>query len=97
VRTGLDRPLTSSRIASASSGRRMPGRYWSVFARRDDYSFMLTARDCDARGGGGTDEFGIKIWEGQGSIIYDNQVGEHDDPDAATEVGGRSIVVHRGG
>ncbi len=28
-------------------------------------------------------------------IIYDNQMGEADDADAATEIGGGSIVIHK--
>lgn len=44
-----------------------------------DYSFMLTATDGDAQGGGGVDEFRIKIWnKATGVIVYDNVLGAED-------------------
>ena len=60
----------------------------------DGYGFMLTAIDGQINGGGGTDSFRIKIWNGDG-VVYDNKVGEADDSSAATEIGGGSIVIHK--
>ena len=56
-----------------------------------NYGFMITAVDGDSG-----DRFRIKIWElGSGVIVYDNKMGEADDSDAATTLGGGSIVIHR--
>ena len=61
-----------------------------------NYGFMLTAID-GARKGGEPDRFRIKIWERVTEApIYDNQIGEADDSDAATVLGGGQIVVHKG-
>jgi hypothetical protein len=59
------------------------------------YGFMLTAVDGDLRGTG-TDAFRIRIWDlSTGSVLYDNKRSETDDSDAATALGGGSIVIHR--
>lgn len=58
------------------------------------YGFMLTAVDGDVSGGGGADSFRIKIWDAEGQIIYDNQMGKSDDSNDATTLGGGSIVIH---
>jgi hypothetical protein len=59
------------------------------------YGFMLSAIDGDLQGGNGLDKFRIKIWElGSEEIVYDNQLGEADDADPSTVLGGGSIVVH---
>ena len=61
-----------------------------------EYGFLLTAIDGQVNGGRGVDKFRIKIWEkSTGNIIYDNQMGSEDDADAATAIGGGSIVIHR--
>ncbi|MBN8249441.1 MAG: PKD domain-containing protein, partial [Verrucomicrobia bacterium] len=61
-----------------------------------DYAFQLTATDGQAGGGGGTDRLRIKIWNTSGGgVIYDNQPGDPDTADAATALGGGSIVVHK--
>ena len=60
------------------------------------YGFMLTATDGHINGGGGVDKFRIKIWDiATDSIIYDNQMGDSDDADATTDLGGGSIVIHK--
>jgi hypothetical protein len=60
-----------------------------------DYGFMLTATDAQVNGGGGIDTFRIKIWDKiTDEIIYDNQLGDTDDADATSEIGGGNIVVH---
>jgi hypothetical protein len=57
------------------------------------YSFMVSAVDGDETGGGGTDKFRIKIWDGSG-VVYDNQMGASDNATATTVIGGGSIVIH---
>jgi hypothetical protein len=61
-----------------------------------EYGFMLTAVDGQIHGGEGTDKFRIKIWNKKANdqVIYDNKLGEADDSNAATELGGGSIVIH---
>jgi PKD repeat protein len=61
-----------------------------------DYGFMLTAVDGQVNGGGGTDKFRIKIWDkATGDVIYDNQIGDGDDANLTTLLGGGSIVIHK--
>lgn len=59
------------------------------------YGFLLTAIDGQVSGGGGVDKFRIKIWDlnNGGAIVYDNQMGATEDSDAATMLGGGSIVI----
>lgn len=43
------------------------------------------------------DAFRIKIWYEENDlevVVYDNQMDETEDSDAATEIGGGSIVIH---
>ena len=62
------------------------------------YGFMVSARDGEVSGGGGVDKFRIKIGDkATDAIVYDNQMGEDDDSEAATEIGGGSIVIHKAG
>jgi hypothetical protein len=57
---------------------------------------MLTSRDGQINGGGGTDKFRIKIWDKTNNIIiYDNQLGDGEDANATTALGGGSIVIHQ--
>jgi hypothetical protein len=60
------------------------------------YGFLLTAIDGQISGGGGTDKFRIKVWDMNDNdrVVYDNQRGEADTSDAATSLGGGSVVVH---
>ncbi len=59
------------------------------------YGFMLSAIDGQLPGGGGIDKFRIKIWDKSTSIVvYDNQMGQLEDSDAATALGGGSVVIH---
>lgn len=61
-----------------------------------NYAFMVTAIDGQLDGGGGTDKFRIKIWDPETEeVIYDNQRDADDDSDAATALGGGSIVIHK--
>lgn len=62
-----------------------------------DYGFLLTVNDGEIAGGGGTDRFRIKIWDKMTDhVLYDNQLGDADDADAATELSHGSIVIHKG-
>jgi hypothetical protein len=62
-----------------------------------NYGFMLTAIDGQITGGGGVDKFRIKIWDKNqaDAVVYDNQQKASDDGDAATALGGGSIVIHK--
>ena len=64
-----------------------------------NYGFMLTATDGQVNGGGGIDKFRIKIWDKNNgdAVVYDNQMGQGDDSNAGTALGGGSIVIHKGG
>ncbi len=60
------------------------------------YGFLLTAIDGQLNGGGGADRFRLKIWDKTtDAVIYDNQRGAVEDGDAATVLGGGSIVIHK--
>jgi PKD repeat protein len=63
-----------------------------------NYGFMLSAVDADLTPSADVDLFRIKIWDtGDGdTVVYDNQMGDADDADASTEIGG-SIVIHEDG
>ena len=60
----------------------------------DGYSFMLTAIDGNLKEPAVADQFRIKIWDADG-VVYDNKAGAVDDSDAATALGGGSIVIHK--
>lgn len=62
-----------------------------------EYGFMLTATDSAINGGGDVDKFRIKIWDkdDDDTIVYDNQMGDANDEDPTTEIGGGSIVIHK--
>ncbi len=60
-----------------------------------NFGFMLSAIDGDKNGG--DDTFRIKIWDKDDAdtVVYDNQMGDDQDADAATVLGGGAIVVHK--
>jgi hypothetical protein len=68
-----------------------------------NYGFLLTATDGQVTGGGGIDQFRIKIWDRdrQDAVVYDNALGAPDDlttarPQNLTEPNGNgSIVIHK--
>ncbi|MBN1581201.1 MAG: cadherin-like domain-containing protein [Anaerolineae bacterium] len=62
-----------------------------------NYGFMITATDSDLSGGGDTDGFRIKIWDKDNGdmIVYDNKMGEPDDSNETTALGGGSIKIHK--
>lgn len=51
------------------------------------YGFLVTATD------GATDRFRIKIWDGSGTVVFDNVLGASDGVDPQAIAGG-SIVIH---
>lgn len=68
-----------------------------------NYGFLLTATDGQVTGGGGIDQFRIKIWDRdrQDMIVYDNALGAPEDrtgarPQNLTEPNGDgSIAIHK--
>jgi VCBS repeat-containing protein len=59
------------------------------------YNFLVTAIDGDAfTGAKKPDAFRIKITDLNGNVVYDNQMNQPDTGDAATTLGGGSIVIH---
>ena len=61
-----------------------------------NYGFMLTAIDEDLTPSTDVDLFRIKIWDKDtGEVIYDNQMGDEEDADPTTEIGGGSIKIHK--
>jgi hypothetical protein len=61
-----------------------------------NYGFMLTAIDAELTPSTDVDLFRIKIWDkdNDDAIVYDNQMGDADEADLTTEIGGGSIVIH---
>jgi PKD repeat protein len=62
-----------------------------------NYGFLLSAIDADLTPSTEVDRFRIKIWDrnAEDAIVYDNQMGDSDDADASTAIGGGSIVIHK--
>jgi hypothetical protein len=61
------------------------------------FSFLLTASDGQATGGGGMNKFRIKIWnQATGAVVYDNVPGASDDINSANPqaIAGGSIAIH---
>jgi hypothetical protein len=61
------------------------------------FGFQISAVDGGKSASGSTDKLRIKIWDPSGMVVYDNQNGAADDVEAATALGGGSIVIHDGG
>ena len=79
------------------SGARARNKGVGIIYGEGEYALMLTATDGDVNGGDEVDRFRIKICDkATEEIFYDNQMGEADDSDAATVIGGGSILVHKG-
>jgi len=63
---------------------------------KGEYGFMISALDGDLQGGDGVDKFRIKIWHtATGEVVYDNQIGDAEDSEPTTALGGGSIVIHK--
>jgi hypothetical protein len=62
-----------------------------------NYGFMITATDERLTPSTSLDLFRIKIWDKDNGdlVVYDNQMGEDDNSDAGTEIGGGNIVIHK--
>ena len=62
-----------------------------------NYGFMLTAIDEKLTPSTDVDMFRIKIWDidNGDAIVYDNQIGDDDDAELTTGIGGGSIVIHK--
>ncbi|MBT6997432.1 MAG: hypothetical protein HN955_03230 [Prolixibacteraceae bacterium] len=61
-----------------------------------NYGFMLSAVDAELTPGSLIDKFRIKIWDKDDgdNVIYDNNIFADETAEAATEIGGGSIVIH---
>ena len=80
------------------SGKKATYRGEGTINGQPGFKFTLVALDGDYNGGSAPDEFRIKIW-GNSGVIYDNGLGADglgadDNSDAATTLGGGSIVIH---
>ena len=65
--------------------------------RSGNYGFMLSAIDEKLTPSTDVDLFRIKIWDKDAgdAIVYDNNMGDAEDDDPTTEIGGGSIVIHK--
>jgi hypothetical protein len=61
-----------------------------------NYGFMLSAVDAALTPSTSEDRFRIKIWDKNvgDAVVYDNQIGDDDEADVTTAIGGGSIVIH---
>lgn len=61
-----------------------------------NFGFMLTEIDNALTPSTDVDLFRIKIWdkENNDAVVYDNQMGDFDDPYPTTGIAGGSIVIH---
>jgi len=64
------------------------------------YKFILTAGDGGLKAAGAPDTVRIRIWKENSAgaieqVIYDNQLGNSEDADATTALGGGSIVIQK--
>ena len=62
-----------------------------------NYGFMISAIDEKLTPSTDVDLFRIKIWDKDDgdTIIYDNQLGDPEDDDPTTAIGGGQIVIHK--
>jgi hypothetical protein len=60
---------------------------------------MISAIDETLTPSTDVDLFRIKIWDKDNgdAVVYDNQMGDADDGDATTAIGGGNIAIHKGG
>ncbi|UCD13654.1 MAG: PKD domain-containing protein, partial [Thermoplasmatales archaeon] len=63
-----------------------------------NYGFMLSAIDEEHTPSTDVDLFRIKIWDKDNNdeVIYDNELGEDEDEDPTTTIGGGNIKIHKG-
>ena len=64
-----------------------------------NYGLMLTVIDEKLTPSTDKDLFRIKIWDkdDNDAVVYDNQMGDEDDADPATAIGGGNITIHEEG
>ena len=62
---------------------------------RGGYSFLVTCYDSKAAGGSGSDKIRVKIWKGNGAVVYDSQMGAADSAAPTTEVGNGKVKLPR--
>ena len=94
--TALNFPSTNYKwLAVAGSKAQFKGE--GTINSEGNYGFMLTAIDEALTPSTDSDLFRIKIWDKDNGdiIVYDNQMGEDDDSEAATAIGGGNIVIHK--
>ncbi|MCP3995488.1 MAG: hypothetical protein GY722_10540 [bacterium] len=63
-----------------------------------EYGFMVTACDVSVIGdcqGSSKDTFRIKIWDTNGDVVYDNQLGAADGSYDGTVLRGGNIKIHK--
>ena len=58
------------------------------------YSFWLSV--VDAPGNGSTDRIRMQIWDSNGALVYDNQMGAARNAEASMPIGGGAVVIHKG-
>jgi hypothetical protein len=63
----------------------------------DGHRFTVTVIDGDLLGKGQADRFRMRIWEPDGALVYDNQMGASDGDDPSTAITNGSIVIHKKG
>ena len=63
-----------------------------------NYGFLISAIDEDLTPSTDVDLFRIKIWDKDNNdvVIYDNMIGEEENTDPTTEIGGGNIKIHSG-
>ena len=94
--SGLTFRGTSNRWLAVAGARAQFKGEGQISGDAATYGFLITAIDGAISGGGDTDRFRIKLWDvGIGTVVYDNQIGQLDDSDAASALGGGSIVIHK--
>jgi hypothetical protein len=61
------------------------------------YGFLISAVDENLTPSTDVDLFRIKIWDKDNgdALVYDNQLGDADDADPTTQIGGGNIVIHK--
>jgi DNA/RNA endonuclease G (NUC1) len=65
----------------------------TVRGRAGTYGFLVTAIDGDVAARG-ADQLRVKIWDASDRVIFDNRPAAADGSDAATPLGGGSVVLH---
>lgn len=59
------------------------------------YGFILTAIDGQKNGGGDVDKLRMKIWDADGNIVFDNNLGLPNDEDPITALSSGQITIHK--